>query len=131
MSKFEFRVGVHDGLIVVTEPTSHFYAVYAKPADQRQLILDAPKANLVRNHYLTGVKSEYRKKQEAKERAAKSLKEAIGHTCRKSPTRCEAQPACDPNVGEAAKARSHLGPDPRLGPRRLFHACAHVEAGGQ
>jgi hypothetical protein len=40
MSKFEFRVGVHDGLIVVTEPTSHFYAVYAKPADQRQLILE-------------------------------------------------------------------------------------------
>jgi hypothetical protein len=45
MSKFEFRVGIHDGLIVVTEPTSRFYAVYAKPADQRQLILDAPKAN--------------------------------------------------------------------------------------
>jgi hypothetical protein len=40
MSKFEFRVGVHDGLIVVTEPTSHFYAVYSKPADQRRLILE-------------------------------------------------------------------------------------------
>ena len=31
MSKFEFRVGVHDGLIVVTEPASHFYAVYGRP----------------------------------------------------------------------------------------------------
>ena len=40
MSKFEFRVGVHDGLIVVTEPTSHFYAVYAKSPDQRRLILE-------------------------------------------------------------------------------------------
>jgi hypothetical protein len=39
MSKFEFRVGVHDGLIVVTEPTSHFYAVYGKPDGQRRLIL--------------------------------------------------------------------------------------------
>ena len=35
-----FRVGVHNGLIVVTEPTSHFYAVYAKPQDQSQLILE-------------------------------------------------------------------------------------------
>jgi hypothetical protein len=40
MSKFEFRVGVHDGLIVVTEPTSHFYAVYGKPDGQRRLILE-------------------------------------------------------------------------------------------
>ncbi len=40
MSKFEFRVGVHDGLIVVTEPTSHFYAVYAKAADHRRLVLE-------------------------------------------------------------------------------------------
>ena len=40
MNKFEFQVGVHDGLIVVTEPTSHFYALYAKPADQRRLILE-------------------------------------------------------------------------------------------
>jgi hypothetical protein len=34
MNKFEFRVGVHDGLIVVTD------AVYAKPADQQRLILE-------------------------------------------------------------------------------------------
>ena len=40
MSKFEFRVGVHDGLIVVTEPTSHFYAVYGRPPGQRRLILE-------------------------------------------------------------------------------------------
>ncbi|HEY7616242.1 MAG TPA: hypothetical protein VH744_05520 [Terriglobales bacterium] len=40
MSKFEFRVGVHDGLIVVTEPTSHFYAVYAKVPDEGRLILE-------------------------------------------------------------------------------------------
>jgi hypothetical protein len=40
MSKFEFRVGVHDGLIVVTEPASHFYAVYGKPPGQRRLILE-------------------------------------------------------------------------------------------
>jgi hypothetical protein len=40
MNKFEFRVGVHDGLIVVTEPTSNFYAVYAKPADQQHLVLE-------------------------------------------------------------------------------------------
>ena len=40
MSKFEFRVGVHDGLIVVMEPTSHFYAVYGKPQGQRRLILE-------------------------------------------------------------------------------------------
>ena len=40
MSEFEFRVGVHDGLIVVMEPTSHFYAVYGKPPGQRRLILE-------------------------------------------------------------------------------------------
>jgi hypothetical protein len=40
MSKFEFRIGVYDGLIVVTEPTSHFYAVYGKPQGQRRLILE-------------------------------------------------------------------------------------------
>ena len=39
MSKFEFRVGVDDGLIVVTEPTSHFYAVYGQGQGQRRLIL--------------------------------------------------------------------------------------------
>ena len=33
-------MGVHDGLIVVTEPTSHFYAVYGKPHGQRRLILE-------------------------------------------------------------------------------------------
>ena len=40
MSKFEFRVGVHDGLIVVTEPTSHFYAIYAKLPDPPRLVLE-------------------------------------------------------------------------------------------
>jgi hypothetical protein len=40
MSKFEFRVGVHDGLIVVTEPTSHFFAIYGKPRADRRLTLE-------------------------------------------------------------------------------------------
>ncbi|MGH6824129.1 hypothetical protein [Methyloceanibacter sp.] len=40
MSKFEFHVGVHDGLIVVTEPASHFYAVYGMLKGQRRLVLE-------------------------------------------------------------------------------------------
>ena len=40
MNKFEFHVGVHDGLIVVTEATSRFYAVFGKPQGQRRLILE-------------------------------------------------------------------------------------------
>ena len=36
MSKFELHVGVHDGLIVVTEPTSHVYAVFGKPQGERR-----------------------------------------------------------------------------------------------
>jgi hypothetical protein len=40
MSKFEFRVGVHDRLIVVTEASSHFYAVYRKSQDQRGTLLE-------------------------------------------------------------------------------------------
>ena len=40
MSKFEFQVGVHDGLIVVLESGSHFYAIYGMSQDQRRLILE-------------------------------------------------------------------------------------------
>ena len=40
MSKFEFRVGVHDGLIVVLELSSHFYAVYGMSQGQRRLLLE-------------------------------------------------------------------------------------------
>ena len=40
MSKFEFQVGVHDGLIVVLESSSHFYAIYGKSQDQRRLLLE-------------------------------------------------------------------------------------------
>ena len=40
MSKFEFQVGVHDGLIVVLESRSHFYAIYGKSQDQRRLLLE-------------------------------------------------------------------------------------------
>ena len=40
MNKFEFHVGVHDGLIVVTEATSHFYAVFGKLQGQRRLVLE-------------------------------------------------------------------------------------------
>lgn len=42
--------------------------------------------------------------------------------------RRKAKPACDPDVGEAAEARPRLGPDPRPGALRRFHACAQVEA---
>ena len=45
--------------------------------------------------------------------------------------RRKAKPACDPDVGEAAEARPRLGPDPRPGALRRFHACAQVEAGSQ
>jgi hypothetical protein len=34
-----FKVGVQDDLIIVREPTTGFYAIYAKPAEQSQLIL--------------------------------------------------------------------------------------------
>ena len=40
MSKFEFQVGVHDGLIVVLESNSHFYAIYGKSQDRRRLLLE-------------------------------------------------------------------------------------------
>jgi hypothetical protein len=40
MGKFEFRVSVHDGLIVVMEPNTQFYAVYAKHGNQRRLVLE-------------------------------------------------------------------------------------------
>jgi len=40
MSKFEFQVGVHDGLIVVLESNSHYYAIYGMSQDQRRLLLE-------------------------------------------------------------------------------------------
>lgn len=40
MSKFEFQVGVHDGLIVVLESSLHFYAIYGMSQDQRRLLLE-------------------------------------------------------------------------------------------
>ena len=35
----EFQVGVLDGLIIVTDPETQFYAIYSKHSDQPQLIL--------------------------------------------------------------------------------------------
>jgi lipase chaperone LimK len=40
MGKFEFQVGVHDGLIVVLESNWHFYAIYGKSQDRRRLLLE-------------------------------------------------------------------------------------------
>ena len=40
MKRVEFRVAVCDGLIVVTDPASRFYAIYSKPADQPRLVLE-------------------------------------------------------------------------------------------
>lgn len=40
MNKVEFQVGVRDGLIVVMDPASRFYAIYSKPPDQPRLILE-------------------------------------------------------------------------------------------
>ena len=34
-----FEVDVEGDLIVVWDPATHFYAIYAKPSDQPQLIL--------------------------------------------------------------------------------------------
>jgi hypothetical protein len=34
-----FEVDVEGDLIVVWDPVTHFYAIYAKPSDQPQLIL--------------------------------------------------------------------------------------------
>lgn len=38
-----FEVGVQDDLIIVREPTTGFYAIYSKPAEQPQLILQRRK----------------------------------------------------------------------------------------
>jgi hypothetical protein len=35
----DFEVDVKGDLIVVWDPATHFYAIYAKPSDQPQLIL--------------------------------------------------------------------------------------------
>ena len=40
MNKVKFQVGVCDGLIVVMERASGFYAIYSKSADQRRLVLE-------------------------------------------------------------------------------------------
>jgi len=42
-SKSKFQVGVHDGLIIVTEPATRFYAIYSKPPDRSRLILERRK----------------------------------------------------------------------------------------